>query len=478
MADTPFPLPPFPSSQLRVHSPPSARSVVSGATNETNTRRRSLPVVFPPLFPKNTSSTFLIPSTAEGKPIPLDGSTATHRTTTLRQLSRSQPSSRRRYDRTTGPPSIKSTTTGTYSQPVIVRTYSGVPTSSTARGPVSVSTVEPTTNPSPRLPSRNGPIKNMVRQKGIEKARATADAKLPPLESFTFKSIIADIQQDVGADLDRIAEICARTRYSLSNQYEVHIAPQGSGAGFLGPPSASSRHHIPIGPTLQAISSDDEHAGAVQRSKRSAVRRRSIAYGTLETIISSSRSSDEDKSKKKPAAEIVEEVRGRATTATKEESGSTNCADAQEVSEQQVHHPSRSALFATAIIDTSRSQTQSNLAAGTIPGASLLSEPAEPHTSRNHLQTKTSPEGPKIKHYKREPPPQPSRAIACESMAAGAIAPLDEPKSPSSLLSGFSAWIPWMGTSIPIPEIDTSRGSSYAEGALRELLKSTGSQGE
>ncbi|KAI1414227.1 hypothetical protein F5Y13DRAFT_159039 [Hypoxylon sp. FL1857] len=476
MADIPSP-PTFPPPPALPHS----STVNSSATHDTNSRRRSLPFVFPPLFPKNTSSTFLIPSTAEGRPIPLDGSTTAHRTTTLHQLSRSQPSPRRRYSGQTGPPSIKSTTTETCSQPVVVRTYSGVSPSSSTRGPVSVSTSSPTPNLSRRRPSRNGIMKSMVRHKGNEKGRGTAGAKLPPLESFTFKSIIAEIQQDVGADLDRIAEICARTRYSLSNQYEVHIAPQGSGAGFLGPPSASSlRHHVPIGPTLQAVSSDDEHTGPIQKKRRNIARRRSVAYGTLETIMSSSRSSDEDKSNKRPAAEIVEEVRGRAAKAAKDESASANSTEAQASSEQQEIQqerlPSRSILFATAIIDTSRSQTQGNTTLPLVPGATLLSLPAEPQTSRNHLETKTSRELSTNKYCTHEPPPRPSRAIASESIATAALAAPSEPMAPSGLLSGFSAWIPWKGASISEATLDSegSKGhSSYAEGTLRELLRST-----
>ncbi|KAI0129396.1 hypothetical protein F4776DRAFT_664788 [Hypoxylon sp. NC0597] len=481
-----IPSPTIQSSQLHSHSPspphPLSSTTVDSATLATNSRRRSLPFVFPPLFPKNTSSTSLIPSTAEGRPIPLDGSTTAHRTTTLHQLSRSQPSPRRRLSRATGPPSIKSTTTETCSQPVVVRTYSGVPPSSSTRGPVSVSTVSPTTNLSARRPSRNGITKNMVRQKGNEKGRGKAGAKLPPLDSFTFKSIIAEIQQDVGADLDRIAEICARTRYSLSNQYEVHIAPQGSGAGFLGPPSSSSlRHHVPIGPTLQAISSDDEHTGAIQKKRRNTTRRRSIAYGTLETIMSSSRSSEEDKSTKRPAAEIVEEIRGRTTmAATKDESASANSTEAQASSEQQDNQQaclsSRATLFATAIMDTSRSQTQGVITLPLVPGATLLSGPAEPQTSRNHLQTKTSREGSANKYYTREPPPRPSAAVASESVTAAAMAAPAEPRSPSGLLSGFSAWMPWKGAAVSDTALNVEgfrSHSSYAEGTLRELLRST-----
>ncbi|KAI0379833.1 hypothetical protein F5Y04DRAFT_107287 [Hypomontagnella monticulosa] len=476
MADDPF-LPIYPPSQLRTSPLAYDTGVVSSTTNDTNSRRRSLPFVFSPLFPKNTSSTFLIPSTAEGRPIPLDGSTAAHRTTALRQLSRSQPSSRRRYTETGRPSSIKSTTTGTYSQPVVVRTYSGTLPSSSTKGPASVSATPPASDLSSRRPSRNGTVKNTMRHKGSGKARTTANAKLPPLESFTFKSIMADIQQDVGADLDRIAEICARTRYSLSNQYEVHIAPQGS-PGFLG--TSSIKHHTPLGPTLQAISSDDEHATPLQRRRRNVARRRSAAYGTLETIISSSRSSDEDKSKKKPAAQIVAEV-GQAATHVKDESASGNSTEAQASSEQQddqQEYALRPSLFATAIIDSSRYQTQGSPSMD--PGAGLLSGPAEPQTSRNHLQTKTSPRGSSVKYYTRELLPQPSQAVAWESVAAGTIALPEEPSNPSGLLSGLSAWIPWRDTASELAlDPGGPRGHySYAEGTLRQLLRSTEQVGD
>ncbi|KAI1775992.1 hypothetical protein F4818DRAFT_412491 [Hypoxylon cercidicola] len=480
MADIP-PQPTFPSSQHQSRSPPRPHSSgVDSAAAKAKSRRRSLPFVFPPLLPKNTSSTFLIPSTAEGRPVPLDGSTAAHRTTALRQLNRSQPSPRHRYTRSSEPPSIKSTTTETYSQPVVVRTYSGAPPSSTTRGPVSVSTAPPPSTPVAQHPNRNGTVISMIRYKGNDKPRSSADAKLPPLEAFSFKSIMADIQQDVGADLDRIAEICARSKYSLSNQYEVHIAPQGSGSGFVGPPTASSfRPSVPTGPTLQAISSDDEHIGPMQKKRRSVARRRSVAYGTLETIMSSSRSSDEDKCKKKSAAEIIEDVRGRAGEHDHSENVSENSIAAQASSEQHEEQQGqlspRPAIFATAIIDSTRKQVRSG---GSIPapvtsGAVLLSGLAKPQTSRNHLQTRTSPEGASIRYYIRESPPRPSRAVAWESVAAATITTPEEPRGQSTL----TAWMPWKGASIfeiTSPDQDRLRGySSYAEGTLRDLLKSS-----
>ncbi|KOS19691.1 hypothetical protein ESCO_000367 [Escovopsis weberi] len=68
----------------------------------------------------------------------------------------------------------------------------------------------------------------LARGKKPVNGRTEEEARLPPVEAFTFKSFIANIEAqggggsvgDINADLDRIAEICARSRYSLSNQYE------------------------------------------------------------------------------------------------------------------------------------------------------------------------------------------------------------------------------------------------------------------
>lgn len=450
-------------------------------------RRHSIPFAFPPLFQPNASSTSIVPNTAEGRPIPLDDSTTTHRTTALRELNRSQPVVRHRYTKSGSTPSTTSTTTGTYSQPVLVRTYSGPPPSSASRPAsrrVPLSTVSVTSNASNsnwRL-GRNGMAMNIVRQKG--KKHVGADAKLPPLEAFSFKSIMTDMQQDIGADLDRIAEICARSRYSLSNQYEVHVTPHGSGAGFLRSVAGPSRHNIPGGPTLQAITSDDEHGSTRSKKRRSGARRRSAAYGTLETIMSSSRSSDEEKSKKKSAAEIAEEVRGRAARSGSNGSGQTpNSTEAQASSEQQGEQRKvarrKSPSFANAVLDSSRSQAPpSEGGSPRTSGTALVSGPAKPKTSRSHLEIRTSSEDPAVGNYTHETPPQPSQAVVSESMASAAITNPEEPRNQPGLLSGFSSWVPWIGnaiTEVASSDQKSSRNKSYAEGTLRELLKGTDS---
>ncbi|KAI0129982.1 hypothetical protein BJ170DRAFT_618364 [Xylariales sp. AK1849] len=479
ISDTP---PPHPHTEHKQPLPCPSRPPPPPPARSSKYRRHSLPFfTFPPLSQLNTSSTSLVPSTAEGRPIPLDGSTAADRTSALRELNRSQPSSRHRYTKSNGAPSTAtSTTTGTYSQPVIVRTYSGPPPFSSASRPASrripLSSASVTSNASHWRPGRNGMVLSMARHKGHRKPQRGEDAKLPPLEAFSFKSIMADIQQDIGADLDRIAEICARSKYSLSNQYEVHVTPHGSGTGFLVPASGSSRHQVPGGPTLQAISSDDEHSSTRHKKRRSGARRRSAAYGTLETIMSSSRSSEEDKSKKKSAQDLANDVRGRAARHREGENGSSRTSGPESKDQKKVARK-KSTHLATAMMDSTRQQGQGETASPRASGSALVSEPARPKTSRNHLEIRTTQEDPDAKNYTPEPPGEPSEPVVSDSVAAAAIASPDKHRGQSGLLSGFGNWMPWRGSGT-VTEVASSdwkggRSKSYAEGSLRELLKST-----
>ena len=473
--------PPPPSTHH--HQPPPPPS----SARSSRHRRHSLPFFSYPLVSQpNVSSTSLVPSTAEGKPIPLDDSTAADRTTALRELNRSQPSSRHRYTKSTGAPSTATrTTTGTYSQPVIVRTYSGPPPSSISSRPASrripLSSTAASSQTSSWRPGRNGMVLNMARHRGTKKGQSRNDVKLPPLEAFSFKNIMADIQQDIGADLDRIAEICARSKYSLSNQYEVHVVPHGSGTGFLSSASASSaRAQPPVGPTLQAIPSDDEQSTTRQKKRRSAARRKSVAHSTLETIMSSSRSSEEDKSKKKSAQELTDDVRGRASKKRKDGSASSSrsgeglCSPVKPESRKSVSRR-KSNSFATAVIDSTR-QTQGESASPRASGVALVGEPAKPETSHSHLEIRTSQEP---GADPTETPAEPSRAVLSASVAAADItAPEEPPRTQSGLLAGLSNWIHWRGLAVTevAASSDTKTGAkpkSYAEGTLRELLRSS-----
>lgn len=375
----------------------------------------------------------------------LDEATVAHRISALRQLNGAT-RSRHRYAKSTG------ARNSTFSQPVIVRTYSGAarPRSSQQRDIIAVK-----------------------KEHGLSAtAKGNMELKLPPVEAFSFKGIMEEIRHGVTEDLERIAEICARSKYSLSNQYEVHMPPQGRGEPILQTVGASANVG---GPTLQAIGSDDEGIRHVER-RRGGRRTKSAAYGTLETIMSSSRSSDEDKSKKKPAAVIAEEVRGRA--AKKELSPSKKvpgeeAIEAGPAPEHPVKHVrSKSATFASMIIDNAQGFKQ-DATSHVISPTSLISEPARPQTSIADLGNSpafdeagpfTSPSLQTLMS------PKPSM-IRNESRASTL---LPEPEERPSILGSLSSWLPWSkSASFEGGFQGRMRSASHAEGSLRELLKST-----
>ena len=425
----------------------------------------------------------------------MDDSTAEHRTSALREFNSNFPS-RHRYAKSTGAQS------STYSQPVIVRSYySPLPSRpvSTDRGVIIVNgggvgrRAGSDTGPAAAVrrvlpfaarvaPSGNGMLSNMARARTKKRLDGAEEAKLPPVEAFRFKSFMANMEEqgsgnDINADLDRIAEICAKSRYSLSNQYEVHYAPHGSGSGFL---ATGGRNQEPQGPTLQAVSSDDERNMRRARKRPIGARRNSRAMGTLETIMSSSRSSDEDKSKKMSAADLADEVRGRATkkepgTRSSTSSSQSALEDAEAQEEDAASKKPRSRRSGSlALIDGTRHSL--NLTDSDTPrssGTGLVSEPALPQTSNSQLEIRTAPEA----------PPKESRAGPPETkfspperldhpFVKGAISSVEDSYSSHGLISALSGWIPWRS-----PD-GLTKPHGRAEGSLRELLKTTDIKGK
>jgi hypothetical protein len=294
-------------------------------------------------------------------------------------------------------------------------------------------------------------------------------AELPPVEAFSFKGIMESIQSGVAEDLERIAEICARSRYSLSNQYEVHMPPHGDGDPFLLHTTGGAVQTG--GPTLEAIASDDEQPGINGRPSRGGRRRtKSMAYGTLETIYSSSKSSEEDKTKKKPAKVLAEEVRGRAIKkATVEPDvvhGNAPTSDIpSNVSPRSRHPGSQSTSFASRLIESTHG-TGGGATSRFLSPAALVSEPARPQTSVAQQDLSTLEDSSTIAS-----PTMPD-LTRHESMAS-TLRPVSSQRT--SLFSNFSSWLPW-GRSTESTSESNAEGTSstsHAEGSLRELLKAT-----
>ncbi|KAM3068970.1 hypothetical protein ACMFMF_008936 [Clarireedia jacksonii] len=364
-------------------------------SNTNNNRRHSLPLHFlpPSLWTSNTSSASLVESeeAARGEHI-LDEAKVAHRLTALRSLNGTN-RSHHRYAKSTGE---------TFNQPVIVRTYSGaVQPRSLQRDPLAAK-------------KQNGAA-------GIGQAKM--DLKLPPVEAFSFKGIMDDIKHSVSDDLERIAEICARSKYSLANQHEFHHPPHGTGDRILQAGGGSVADAS--APTLQVIAADEDYTRPPARSSRGGRRPKSVAYGTLETIMSSSRSSEEDKSRKKPAAVLEDEVRGRVARKEVEVSTSSSEVTEDNTASESIpdkpakHARPRAATFASIIIDNAQ-------------------------------------------HFKQGPKPQ-------------LVSPTFLPPPKPSILGSLSSWLPW---SKPPNQAHTRqarmRSGSHAEGSLRSLLQSTG----
>lgn len=449
-----------------------------------------------------------MPSVAEGKPIPLDHSTAAHRTSALRELNSNFPSpvTRHKYTKSTGAQS------STYSQPVIVRTYTGPsPSQGHSRSnsylsrrvghrrglpsttSTSISYVSPAAHSRPAGAPQNGGLLNMARENAKKMSwpwkqgqhQEDAAERLPPPDAFSFKTIMANLQaesNEMDTALDGIAEIYARSRYSLSNQYEVHVAPHGSGASFISAvPSSSSRRRghaknrqSQNGPTLQAIQSDDDDAASARthRKRKSMGRRSSAAYGTLETIMSSSRSSEEDKSKKSSASELVDEVRGRASSKPgRSISGSPTDTKGDATAAKEAKFRGRmrrgSKSFANAIIHADSSKQQAEGSEVTPPrgtAAGLLSKPSMPQTSNSHLEIRTTPNGLMDTGSSRSHQPKP--LISNKPHVSGFTSDL----SPLVYLRVSDLCKPEFSASTLQPDV-TAAAPSHAEGSLRELLK-------
>ena len=429
---------------------PTLQSPKTAQSAPDSQRRHSLPLHFlpPSLWSANTSSASLVESeeAARGEHI-LDEATVAHRISALRQLNGAT-RSRHRYAKSTG------ARNSTFNQPVIVRTYSGAA--------------------HPRPEQRD--IITVRKENGLTAmANGKIELRLPPVEAFSFKGIMDEIRHGVAEDLERIAEICARSKYSLSNQYEVHMPPHGRGEPILqtvglgvGPQASGG------GPTLQAIGSDDEHPRQMGRGSRGGRRTKSAAYGTLETIMSSSKSSDEDKAKKKPAAVLAAEVRGRA--AKKELLAATPTIDVEDnaietgsAHQAPKHVRSKSATFASMIIDNAQG-FKPDAASQMLSPTSLVSEPAGPQTSTADIgdvpvYNETDHSASQTLHSFMSAKPT---LIRNESRASTL---LPEREGRSTIMNSLSSWLPWTR------HVEGSfqgrvKSMSHAEGSLRDLLKS------
>jgi hypothetical protein len=185
--------------------------------------------------------------------------------------------------------SAKSTSSRTTvtSQPVVVRTYSG--SRHTSRPGSGRNT--------PRAFALNGHMTASALSAGLAGRRE----QLPAADDFSFSAILRAVDPEIRDAIDAIAEICARSRMSLSDEYDAHLPPQGeiTGAGPGWPTSTlAGRGRLtrinqgwtaenPLMAVPEANSSSELLAQESKAGVPSSKRRSQSAYGSLKSVISS-----------------------------------------------------------------------------------------------------------------------------------------------------------------------------------------------
>ncbi|KAF2467888.1 uncharacterized protein BDR25DRAFT_305327 [Lindgomyces ingoldianus] len=335
--------------------------------------------------------------------------------------------------------SAKSTSSRTTlsSQPVVVRTYSGSRHSSR---PSSALT-------SPRLfPSMTGHASQTP--SALSAGLAGRSEGLPSVDDFSFSAILRAVDPEIRDAIDAIAEICARSRLSLADEYDAHLPPQGeitgagpgwpSGMGTLvgrgrisrvGQGWSAGENTLTAVP--EASSSSErlagESRGSVAGSGGKTKRSRS-AYGSLKSVISGG-------------------------------SGKRK-ADASQEEEEKPHIP-HWAVHASS-------------SASARPSITLIAAPqASKQLSLDISSTITEvlPEDdPEAPAELADPKPGPLHRRHTSATS------IPHPRTRSTTLSSIASWIPWHRA----PDLESGDSSSEltrAEARLREMLMSAQNPG-
>lgn len=126
-------------------------------------------------------------------------------------------------------------------------------------GPASTASTQPVLV---REYSQSSPRSSAVKQSRMKQKRFSGgkreSSEMPPLESFSFQDILSSVEPEVHDSIDKIAEICGRSRMSLADEYGSHLPPLGDVSLFTlhsqGDQPANSR----LEPVEEASSSHEE----------------------------------------------------------------------------------------------------------------------------------------------------------------------------------------------------------------------------
>ncbi|CAG8900354.1 unnamed protein product [Penicillium egyptiacum] len=165
-----------------------------------------------------------------------------YRATALRQLNGSRrPAS---HPVPVDNPSRRSSTPPT--RPVLVRAYSG--------------DAQDRSTPPPAMSARRFLSFSSSRSSAPPRP-SQSDVMFPTDKHFSIESILQAIEPDIRSTLDSIAEICGRSKLSLSNEYGSHIAPLGeicAPSAALGPVEEAGPNEERCADDSNAVIVDDE----------------------------------------------------------------------------------------------------------------------------------------------------------------------------------------------------------------------------
>lgn len=320
------------------------------------------------------------------------------------------------------------------SQPVVVRTYSG---SRHNTRPLSRFN-------SPRYSSMNG--HSSQNPSALSAGLADRTERLPSIEDFSFSAILRAVDPEIRDAIDAIAEICARSRLSLADEYDAHLPPQGeitdtgpawaTGVGALvgrGRISRIGQGWAAADSTLTAVpeaSSSSERLAGETRGTASSKKRSQSAYGSLKSVISGGSS----KQRASNHAADQSDVGNSGQTEDAKPRGS-----AWVVHNSSEDHP---------VITVPSPQASNHLSLDT---SSTIKEIPEDAESRPSPRPQTAIPKAAFSH---------SRNVSLNSLKASRVR--------SSTLSSITAWLPW-----PRPA-DTRTSAptdlTKAETRLREVL--------
>ncbi|KAL8719335.1 MAG: hypothetical protein Q9225_003656 [Loekoesia sp. 1 TL-2023] len=115
-------------------------------------------------------------------------------------------------------------------------------------------------------PSSTGMKQSKMRQKRNSTKNGDS-SEMPSLESFSFQDILASIDPEIHGSIDKIAEICGRSRMSLADEYSSHLPPQGD---FPMPSLQDHVDQVPVSrlEPVEEASSTHEESTSDSRSAR------------------------------------------------------------------------------------------------------------------------------------------------------------------------------------------------------------------